>query len=80
MSDETFRNESGLEFADISSEEWREYHTPAGSYRIDAPLRLNVSDNGHRVFDASGHSHYVDTRGGFFLRWKAKDGQPHFVK
>lgn len=75
-----FRNESGKEFTDISSEAWRSYRTPAGELFITEPLQLSVSDNGHRVFDASGHSHYIDTRQGFILIWKAKDGQPHFVK
>ena len=76
-----FKNESGKEFADISSEAWREYTFPTGqSIRIEGPLRLNVSDSGgHRLFDASGVSHYIPA-GWVHLQWQAKDGQPHFVK
>jgi hypothetical protein len=74
-----FINGSKREFLDISSEEWREYKTLAGTQRIENPLQLSVSDNGHRVFDAQGVSHYIDTRKGFFLSWKAKDGQPNFI-
>lgn len=74
------RNESDKQFTDISSEEFREYQTPFGDYRIEQPTQLAVTENGHRVLDASGVSHYIDISKGFFLKWKAKDGQPHFVK
>lgn len=75
-----FRNESGLEFVDISSEAWREYQFPGGIVvRIEQPLKLHVSaDNGHRLFDASGISHYVPPTW-IHLRWRSKDGQPNFV-
>lgn len=50
-----FRNDSGLDFKDISSEQWREYTFPEGqAVRIDQPLKLYVSDNGHRILDAEG--------------------------
>ena len=76
---QTFFNASGLEFTDISSEIWRQYEFQDGfTVRIDAPLRLHVSDNGHRVFDADGISHYIPM-GWVHLSWKAKDGQPAFV-
>lgn len=80
-----FNNKSGLEFTDISSEEYREYlyitEESAGySFRISNPLYLHVSDSGgHRVFDADGVSHYVPPKW-IKLQWKAKEGQPHFVK
>lgn len=79
MSD--FINESGLTFVDISSEEWREYRYPdGGSVRIDAPTKLHVSKaGGHRIFDNQGVSHYVNS-GWRHLSWKAREGQPHFVK
>jgi hypothetical protein len=75
-----FRNESGLKFTDISSESWRQYEFPSGSnVVIYQPKFLCVSDNGHRIFDMSGVSHYVP-KGWIHLSWLAKDGQPHFVK
>lgn len=75
-----FTNQSGLEFTDISSEEWREYQFENHTIRIYAPLWLNVSKSGgHRVFDAEGFSYYVMPTW-LILRWKAKEGQPHFVK
>lgn len=72
-----FTNESGLAFTDISSELWREYEFADGTVvRIEEPLKLNVSRNGHRLFSADGVSHYVP--GGWrHLRWK---GLPNFVK
>ncbi len=75
-----FKNESGLEFVDISSEEWREYSFPGGeTVRILDPLQLYVSDNGHRIFDSAGVSHYVPF-GWVHLCWRSKDGSAHFVK
>jgi hypothetical protein len=79
-----FKNKSGLDFTDISSEEYREYHFSAGNgtntyIRIEQPLQLNVSKSGgHRVFDAQGVSHYVPA-GWIHLEWKSKEGEPHFV-
>lgn len=74
-----FRNSSSLSFEDISSERWREYRFPDGqTVRIENPLKLHVSDNGHRIFDASGVSHYVPL-GWVHLKWEAGDGEPHFV-
>lgn len=76
-----FKNESHLIFTDISSEQYRVYEFSNGKViRIDEPQWLNVSaGGGHRVFDGSGMSHYVP-KGWVWLRWKARDGQPHFVK
>jgi hypothetical protein len=76
-----FRNESGFEFADISSESWREYTFAAGAVvTIKEPLRLHVSGSGgHRLFDAAGTSHYIPS-GWIHLRWLARDGLAHFVK
>ena len=53
-----FKNATDLEFADVSSEQWREYQFLGGEViRIDAPLKLNVSESGgHRIFDAEGVS------------------------
>jgi hypothetical protein len=74
-----FRNDSSLEFKDISSEEWREYAFSDGqSVHIDHPLKLYVSDNGHRILDAEGISHYVPLKW-IHLKWKSKNGEPQFV-
>lgn len=66
---------------DISSERYREYRFLGGDVvRIEAPLKLNVSESGgHRIFDAEGVSHYVPA-GWIHLSWVAKDGEPNFVK
>jgi hypothetical protein len=74
-------NESGLEFTDISTEEFRMYeYNNAVKLTIEQPLALNVSESGgHRVLDAEGMSHYVP-KGWIHLKWKAKDNKPHFVK
>ena len=75
-----FKNESGLAFTDISSEEYREYNFgEKGTIRIDNPLRLNTSKNGHRIFDAQNVSHYIPI-GWIHLYWKVKDGQANFVR
>lgn len=74
-----FRNESELSFEDISSEEWREYLFPGGNVvRIDGPLKIHMSDRGHRIFDASSNSYFIPA-GWIQLKWKAKEGEPHFV-
>lgn len=76
-----FKNESHLIFTNISSEQYRVYDFANGrTIRIDDPMWLNVSaGGGHRLFDAGGTSHYIP-KGWIHLKWKAKDGQPHFVK
>lgn len=76
-----FKNATDLEFADISSEQWREYRFLGGeTIRINAPLKLNVSDSGgHRIFDKEGVSHYIPA-GWIHLKWTVKDGAPNFVK
>lgn len=76
-----FVNESGLEFTDISSEAYREYNFGKNGFvRILAPQRLHVSaSGGHRIFDGVGESHYIPA-GWINLKWKAKPGQPNFVK
>ena len=77
-----FRNESKEKFIDISSEEYREYIFPNSTQPvlINFPLKLSVSANGgHRIFDSHGNSHYIP-RGWIHLKWRAKEGKPHFVK
>lgn len=76
-----FKNESGLEFTDISSEQVRTYNFgQKGFIKIEQPLKLNVSSSGgHRVYDASGTSHYIPS-GWLELTWRVKDNAPNFVK
>lgn len=75
-----FKNASDQKFTDISSEIFRQYTFPGGNVvRFDAPLFLSVSaSGGHRIFDASGKSHYVPT-GWILLTWEAKPDEPNFV-
>ncbi len=75
-----FKNESGLDFSDISSEQYRTYTFPTTVVTIKEPTHLNVSaSGGHRLFDVSGKSHYIPT-GWVHLEWEAKKGQPNFVR
>lgn len=74
-----FINESSNKFVDISSEEYRTYVFPDGAVRVESPQQLSVSAGGHRLFDGQGNSHYIP-KGWIQLTWKARKGQPHFVK
>ena len=75
------RKKIKVEFADISSELFRQYEFPDGYIvRIESPTLLYVSKSGgHRLVDASGISHYVPC-GWRHLWWKSKEGQPYFVR
>jgi len=74
-----FKNESKYSFVNISSELYREYRFSGGEIvRIDEPLYLSVSKNGHRVFDSSGKSHYIPL-GWIQLSWEVRKGKPNFV-
>lgn len=77
-----FINESGLEFTDISSEEYRIYTLSNGKvFSVLNPLYHHVSKSGgHRVFTKSGRSFYIQPREGWIIEWKAGPGKPHFVK
>ncbi len=79
--EDKFINESSLEFTDISSEEYRIYEFNNGkTVMISEPLKLNVAKSGgHRIYDNSGVSHYIP-QGWIHLSWRAKSGQPNFVK
>lgn len=77
-------NQTNLEFIDISSEEWRRYVYPAkighvNVIEIDRPLYLAITENGHRILDYVGQSHYIPA-GWIQLTWQAAEGQPHFVR
>lgn len=70
------KNESGLDFIDISSEEWRMYNFGEYSIQINNPQWLSVSESGgHRILDDAGVSHYIPPKW-LMLSWK---GNPHFV-
>lgn len=77
-----FKNESGLEFTDISSESYREYMFPNGTIlAIESPLYLNVSKSGgHRLFTGEGLCYYIHPSQGWYIMWQVKDGAAHFVK
>ena len=63
---------------DISSEVYRLYRFPKGeSVMIKKPAILIVSDNGHRVVDKEGYSHYVPY-GWIHLKFKVEKDKPHF--
>lgn len=78
-----FKNESAYDFVDISSETYRTYEYIEDGIkvpiRIEQPLKLSVSSNGHRLFDASGVSHFMP-KGWKHLYWEVKKGAPNFVK
>jgi len=75
-----FINKSDNKFVDISSEAFRTYIFSEGNeVTITGPTHLSVSPSGHRLFDIYGTSHYVP-KGWIHLKWKAKEGQPNFVK
>lgn len=73
------RNDSEYNFDDISSEVYRVYEFGDETVRIDQPEYLAVSDSGHRILDEDGESHYIPY-GWSQIRWRAADGEPHFVK
>ena len=79
MADFEFRNESGLKFADISSEVYRIYTFPSGRQkRIEFPQVLNVSKSGgHRLVDRSGKCHYIKP-GWEDITWEVFEDKPHF--
>lgn len=75
----TFKNESGLDFVDISSELSRAYTFPSGQVvKIDGPQQLHVSaSGGHRIYAEDG-CHYIPA-GWIHLHWTTREGAPHFV-
>lgn len=63
---------------DISAEVYRLYRFPKGeSVMIKKPATLIISDNGHRVVDKEGYSHYIPY-GWVHLKFKVEKGVPHF--
>ena len=67
-----------LEFKNIQSEIYRVYDWLDGtSIRINNPIELNVSKNGHRILDINQISHYIPY-GWKHLYWEVKSGEKHF--
>lgn len=74
----------GLQAADLSAEEWREYEfgelTQRVTVRIASPKTMYYRRGGttHRVVDSEGVVWCVPVPGAFgcVLRWKVKPGQP----
>jgi len=63
---------------DISAEVYRLYRFPKGeTVMIKKPMVLIVSDNGHRVVDKEGYSHYIPY-GWIHLKFKVEKDAPHF--
>ena len=77
MADATQRNAAAI---DISSEQYRRYtYADRSVFRIEAPIRVTITDTGsHRVEDASGETHRP-TLGWIAISWKPKVGEPPFV-
>jgi len=81
MATPEFINGSGLNFKDISAEDYREYQFPNGNkLLIKNPLCLHVSaSGGHRLFDAQGIAWYVQPQEGWSIHWKVEEGKPNFL-
>lgn len=75
-------NNSGLDFTDISTEQFRAYTFAGGNKLvINKPLWLNVSPTGgHRILDAANYSYYIQPAQGWYIQWSVLPGQPNFVK
>lgn len=80
------KNESKLEFVDISSEKYRTYvfqskvsTVQTVEVTIKEPTHLHVSKSGgHRLLDSSGKSHYI-APGWIHLYWEVYPEAPNFV-
>ena len=68
-----------MEWKDISIETYREYRFPDNEIvYIDEPVKLSISDNGHRIVDAAGVGHYIP-KGWIHLAFGAKDGKDPYI-
>ena len=79
------KSERGLEFTDISNEEYRRYlfiskNGTVASVEYHEPIGLAISaSGGHRLVLASGECAYIKPEW-ITIHWKAKEGYHHFVK
>lgn len=75
------RNETDIEFTDISSEQWREILYSNGNIDcIESPLYLGVSSSTLRIVDAEGNSWIIYKDKIDRIKFQVKDGAPHFIK
>ncbi len=79
IEEQKFINTSGLEFKDISTEQFRTYVYANGfRVKIEHPIKVSIKKNGnHRVWD--GESSFWIREGFMIIIWKAKEGLPHFT-
>ena len=77
------RNSTSMCFVDISNEKVRHYVTPTFELVIKNPLYLHISlTRGHYILAEDGWCYYVrpsDGERSYYLRWKPKANQPHFI-
>lgn len=76
----TFKNDTEIDFKDISNEKFRVYNFPNGAtVRIENPKSLHVSaSGGHRIANDK-FGYYVQPREGWWIVWAIKEGSPAFV-
>ncbi len=74
-------NKSGLEFTDISSESYRVYLKDSSVVeKINEPIALYVSENGHGIVDSTGLHYFLHNSAFDVIKWKPKTGYLHFIK
>lgn len=73
MSDKNAPAISMKDFRTISSELFREYHFKDYVLRIEDPVLLHVSANGHRIVDSKNKSYYVPN-GWYCIQWQSREG------
>jgi hypothetical protein len=79
MKFEEIRVKEGMDFKDISAEEFRIYHLDNGEeIKVERPIALKVSETGHRIICEDGTSKYVYLKGVQMITWKVKEGKNHF--
>lgn len=79
---DTTKINKDLGWKDISDEQWREYHFPYKDdlyiIRIEEPLAVAISDNGHRLYNRAGISYYIP-KVYIAILWKGyEDGQVQY--
>jgi hypothetical protein len=80
MKFEDIKDTANIDWINISGELYRIYEFKDKNVTVNDPIALNVSKGGgHRVINADGESFYIPS-GWYCIRWKAREGVPHFVK
>ena len=76
---ELTEKKSAIQWKDRSVEAYREYRFPEDEVVvITDPIKLAVSENGHRIVDADGVGHYIP-KGWIHLLFVSKDGNDPYV-